>query len=669
MLNQRYKFRKNLIILILTDIILFVVAYAGSYLLRFDMKVPYIYYLNFRNTLVPIIILKTFIFFWFGLYRGMWRYTSLKDLENIIKASLVSSASIIVFILAIHRFEKFSRSVFFVDGILTIFLTGGLRLGIRLFFDYRKRGSFTWNKDKKLQKKGKKVLIIGAGDAGEKILREIHDNVDLHYHVIGFLDDDYNKINRLIHGVKVIDSIDGIISLQERTDFDEIIIALPSVSGERMRQIIDLCNNTGVPYKTVPGMGELINGKVTITRIRNVSYIDLLGRNPVELEMDKIGAYLKEKTVLITGAGGSIGSEFCRQVARFDPEVLIMFDRTENSLYEIETEMRDLFPGQTIVPILGSVTCLDRLKRVFSELEPQVVFHAAAYKHVPMLEIHPWEAVYNNILGTKYTLDVAREFGAERFILVSTDKAVRPTNIMGATKRVAEIILQLRSRDGAAMESLSGGNQSKTKMMAVRFGNVVGSSGSVIPLFKKQIARGGPVTVTHPDVIRYFMTVSEAVQLILQAGCMGEDGDIYILKMGKPVKIIDMARDLIRLSGFEPEKDIRLEISGLRPGEKLYEELITEGEGIIPTVHSKIMVLRSTGYFSNGLEYPLLEKKLQELFALSDEHDADSIKLKLREIVPEYIPQFLIHKKDEKNPKVYSWLKREREIDLTFPSC
>jgi FlaA1/EpsC-like NDP-sugar epimerase len=394
-----------------------------------------------------------------------------------------------------------------------------------------------------------------------------------------------------------------------------------------------------------------------------------LGRSPVKLEMDKIGAYLKGKRVLITGAGGSIGSEFCRQVARFDPEDLIMLDRTENSLYEIEMEMRDLFPRQTIVPILGSVTCMDRLKRVFSEFKPQVVFHAAAYKHVPMLEIHPWEAVYNNILGTKYTLDVAREFGAERFILVSTDKAVRPTNIMGATKRVAEIILQLRSRDGEAIGVNTGGNQSKTKMMAVRFGNVVGSSGSVIPLFKKQIARGGPVTVTHPDVIRYFMTVSEAVQLILQAGCMGEDGDIHILKMGKPVKIIDMARDLIRLSGFEPEKDIRLEISGLRPGEKLYEELITEGEGIIPTKHDKIMVLRSKGYFGNGLEYPLLEKKLQELFRLSDEHDADSIRLKLREIVPEYIPQFIIHKKDEKNPRVYSWLRRECETDLTLPSC
>jgi FlaA1/EpsC-like NDP-sugar epimerase len=412
-----------------------------------------------------------------------------------------------------------------------------------------------------------------------------------------------------------------------------------------MRRIIDLCQKTGVNCKTIPSIGELINDKVSISKIRDVSYADLMGRSQVDLDMNLIGEYLKGKCVLVTGAGGSIGSEFCRQVAAFKPKTLIMLDRAESNLYDIEMELRDCYPRQRLAPILGSVTTATFIRGVFNQFKPHVVFHAAAYKHVPMMEIYPWEAMYNNILGTKNVLEAALEVKAERFVLISTDKAVRPTNVMGASKRVAEILLQLKHKETMARLRKGkgiGDSGKATRIMAVRFGNVIGSAGSVIPLFKRQIAQGGPVNVTHPDVTRFFMTIGEAVQLVLQAGAMGESGEIYILKMGRPVKILDMARDLIRLSGFEPDKDIRINITGLRPGEKLYEELITEGEGIVPTAHEKLMVLRSDGTGAeNGMSYRDMEERIEELLTLARKCDRRGIQLKLWEIVPEYKPQLL----------------------------
>ncbi|MBN2374198.1 polysaccharide biosynthesis protein [bacterium] len=631
-----YLKNRHLLLIILADLTLFTISYAGSYLLRFDLKVPHTEYLTFKRTLIPIILLKLYVFHCFKLYRGMWRYTSLKEIERIIKASFVSSALIILFILITTRFQGYPRSVFLMDAMFTILLIGGFRASIRLCYEYCKQGAsgiisgiIDGNKN------GKRIIIIGAGDAGEKIIREINGNSELDYKIIGILDDDPKKINRHIHGIKIIGRVADIDSIKRDIVINEIIIAIPSASGEQMRRIIDTCEKTQIPYKTVPGINELIDGKVSISAIRDVSYSDLLGREQINLDLDRIGAYLKGKSVLVTGAGGSIGSEFCRQVARFGPETLIMLDRAESSLYDIEMEMKRLFPSQRIIPILGSVTCLERLRMVFSHLKPQVVFHAAAYKHVPMMEMHPWEAFYNNILGTKHTLDVALDSNVERFVLVSTDKAVRPTNIMGASKRIAEIILQLKAREHGKMTY----NGNSPRIMAVRFGNVVGSAGSVIPLFKKQIAHGGPVTVTHPEITRYFMTISEAVQLILQAGAIGETGNIYILKMGKPIKIIDMAKDLINLSGFEPGKDIRIEITGLRPGEKIYEELITDGEDIIPTTHDKLLVLKTNGGFANGLTLSKLEKKIMELSLLVDANDIEGIKLSIKDLVPEYAPQ------------------------------
>ncbi|MCL6582175.1 MAG: polysaccharide biosynthesis protein [bacterium] len=639
-----HKFKKNLFLLILTDIVLLAISYGGSYLLRFDLKIPPLPYLaSLKYTLIPFIGIKIFIFYQFHLYQGMWRYTGLKDLENLIKASLVSSGFMVLLTFAAVRFRGFARSVFLIDSLLTIFLIGGCRLGIRLFFSSWKKETLPWMRNGdggSGHKKRKKVLIVGAGDAGEKILREINDNRDLvHYEVVGFLDDNPRKIHRHIHGIKVLDGIENVASVVRNIDVDEIMIAIPSASAEQMRRIIDLCQQTGVNCKTIPTIGELLNDKVSISAIRDVSYADLLGRSQIELDIERIGAYLKDKCILVTGAAGSIGSELCRQIMAFEPRALIMMDRAESSLYEIEMELRHLYPRQILVPALGSVTCRDSLKGIFNRYHPQVVFHAAAYKHVPMMEIHPWEAVFNNILGTSNVLEAALEARAERFVLVSTDKAVRPTNVMGASKRVAEIILQLKheesARAAAGQRKLAG-----TKIMAVRFGNVIGSAGSVIPLFKRQIAYGGPVTVTHPEVTRYFMTIGEAVQLILQAGAMGESGDIYILKMGRPIRILDMARDLIRLSGFIPDKDIRIEITGLRPGEKLYEELITEGEGIVPTSHDKLMVLRSNGQKS-AISARELKEKIEELLSLAQRQDGRGIQLKLQEIVPEYHPQIL----------------------------
>jgi FlaA1/EpsC-like NDP-sugar epimerase len=404
---------------------------------------------------------------------------------------------------------------------------------------------------------------------------------------------------------------------------DEALIAIPSASGATMRDIVALCDESGVPFKTVPGMGELIDGKVSIKTIRDVAYRDLLGREVIRLDEDRIEAYLENSRVLVTGGGGSIGSELCRQICRFRPRSVILFERAESPLYEIDLELKSDFPYVKIFSVLGDIRDRHQLEHAFSEHQPQVVFHAAAYKHVPMMEVQPWKAVRNNILGTRNVIDIAREHDVDRFVFVSTDKAVRPVNVMGATKRVAELLV----------EGQNGGGHKGPKFMIVRFGNVVGSVGSVVPLFKKQIEKGGPVTVTHPDMTRYFMTIPEACQLILQAGAMGEGGEIFILDMGTPVKIVDMARDLIRLSGFEPDVDIQVEYIGLRPGEKLHEELITEGEGIVPTSHEKIMVLRGESRDLLGLN-----GSIDKLVGMSYEQDVRAIISKLQEIVPEYSP-------------------------------
>ena len=623
---MRYLIKKrNFWIILSIDILLLCLAYFLAYFIRFEGKIPAIGILNFKNTVWFIILFKLLVFFMFNLYKGMWRYTSINDLINLIKSTFVSSTIIILVILYVRRFEGYPRSVFIIDAFLTLFFIGGIRLFIRLIHQTPISGLTGMTRFPFFQntREGlKRLLIIGAGDAGEKILRELHGNPRLKYDVVGFVDDDPKKHGMHIHGVPVLGDIDQLLDLTSEHEVDEVLIAIASATRKEMRRIVDLCKETGLKYRIIPGMGELIDGRLTVKSIRDVAYEDLMGREAVQLEMEKIGEYLKNKTILVTGAGGSIGSELCRQIARFFPKNLILLDRTENNLYQIEVELRWEFPYLQCSPILGNVMNRETLKRIFLRYRPDVVFHAAAYKHVPIMELNPWETIFTNIKGTHSLLEVVKEFEADRFVLVSTDKAVRPSNVMGASKRIAELLTQCYNN-----------NFNPTRFMSVRFGNVIGSSGSVIPLFKGQIEKGGPVTVTHPEVTRYFMTISEAAQLILQAGAMGEGGEIFILDMGSPVKILDMARDLIRLSGFEPDEDIEIKFIGLRPGEKLYEELISEGEGISPTSHEKISVLSKPPCDLNWLK-----TKIDELTTLAEKQDAVGIRRKFKEILPEYEP-------------------------------
>ena len=675
---------KNLFVLLLTDLILLAGSYYCSYLVRFEAHIPAREWLTVKNTILPIIACKMIVFYLFNLYRGMWRYTSIVDLVNVVKATLVSSGIIVAIILFFHRFQGFSRGVFVIDALFTLLFIGGIRLFIRLYFT-NTTTFFPLFKNEMIQRA--RLLIVGAGDAGEKMLREIRDNAHLKYIVVGFVDDAFGKIGKLIHGIPVLGRIEDIGNICNEHKIDEILIAIPSANRKCMRQIVDRCEETGLKFKTIPGLGELIDGRVSIKAIRDVSYHDLLGREGVQIDQEAVSKYLKDRRVLITGPAGSIGSELCRQVSRFNPELMVLLDVSESSLYQVDMELRERFSCLKFVPVLGNIQHKSFLQEVFKQYRPQVVFHAAAYKHVPLLEINPWEGVYNNIVGTKTLMEVAHDYEVSRFVLVSTDKAVRPTNVMGACKRVTEIIMHAYCQGGW-----------ETKFMAVRFGNVIGSAGSVVPIFKKQIQMGGPVTVTHPEITRYFMTVPEAAQLILQAMSMGQGGEIFVLDMGIPIKIADMARDLIRLSGFDPDRDIEIKYIPLRPGEKLYEELITEGEGITRTGHEKILVLRSNEEaesspekYARPVESPVggphsgipqgkhftpvrstgptgqagqaklkaerggqeegkneyesegraqwLDRKVDELVELASAHDARGIKKKLKEIVPEYEPQ------------------------------
>ena len=624
-------FNRNFFILFGIDACLLCLSWVASYLIRFDFDIPE-KFLDEMIAILPVaILIKLICFYIFDVYRGMWRFTSVTDLVDIIKAASMSTLILIVWIVLIYRYKNVPRSVVFIDWGFNILAISGVRLGIRLFF----QKYVPTNPIQSLAPSGgtgertrrvttKRLLIIGAGNCGEKILREIQDNLQLHYRVVGFLDDNANKVGRRIHGIPVRGTVGDLEFVADKTEADELLLAIPSASAEQMRRIVALCKKSGVPFKTVPGYGELIGGRITMKTVREVAYRDLIGRETVKLDEKLIESCLRGQRVLVTGAGGSIGSELCRQICRFKPEALVLFERAESPLYEIELDLKRDFTNLNIVPILADIQDSANLRRTFKIHKPQIVFHAAAYKHVPMLELQPWKAVENNIIGTQNLLDVADEFNLDKFVLVSTDKAVKPGNVMGASKRVAEMITLNRYSCGL----------SSTRMIAVRFGNVVGSVGSVAPLFKKQIENGGPVTVTHPDVTRYFMTIREASQLILQSAAMGQGGETYILDMGTPVKIIDMARDLIRLSGLEPDVDIKIEFIGLRPGEKLHEELITDDENVEPTRHSKILMLRGG---SCSLE--LLNGQINELAALARIQDGESIRSKMHEIVSDYTPR------------------------------
>lgn len=623
---------KNYYIILLTDILMVAFSWYFAHQLRFNFELPTDTAFVLWFLLPLIIIIKLFSFYFFDLYHGMWRYTSLSDLLNVFKACSVSSMIIVLIVMFFNGYTGVSRSVFIIDFLLTLLLIAGTRFVIRFYFWVGAGDESSGIKGREIisslfrnHRNGKRLLIIGAGDCGEKICREIHDNPHLGYRVLGFLDDDPLKLNRRIHGIPVLGNTQAVYGFTRELKAEEILIAMPSLSSKKLRKIIERCEGIGIPFKTIPGMGELINGRVTVKAIRDISYKDLLGRDPVNLDEAQIGGFLRGKRVLITGAGGSIGSELCRQVCRYMPKSVVLFERAESPLYEIDLELKETFQYIKILPRLADILDPVKVEKVFEEAHPHVVFHAAAYKHVPMLEYNPWEAVNNNVIGTRNVVETAKRYNVENFVLVSTDKAVRPTNVMGASKRLAELLVQ--SQNGW-------GKPNRTKFMMVRFGNVVGSVGSVVPLFKRQIEKGGPVTVTHPEITRYFMTIPEACQLILQAGSMGTGGEIFILDMGVPIKIADMAEDLIRLSGFKPHEDIPIKYIGLRPGEKLKEELITEGEGIVETSHEKIMVLKG-----QACDVSILNGKLDRLMDLVVSQNGEGIKRSLKEMLPEYNPE------------------------------
>ena len=555
--------------------------------LLFEFQLPAVYYRQLLLLLKFAIPTKLFIFYCFGLYRGFWRHTTLRDFWQVAKASVFASLILVTVISYLYRFHGFSRSVFVLDSFLTFIFIGTLRVSIRsaLGVEFSRRGLLAaclpWLASQ--AKECNRIIVVGAGDAGEKILREIEENPQLRYSVVAFIDDDPRKVGRAVHAVPVLGPVDALARAVLDFAVDQVLIAIPSASGQQIRRIVSCCEECNVPFKILPGYGEILNDKVSIKTLRDVNFNDLLGRKAIELDVEDIRNYLAGRVVCVTGCGGSIGSELCRQLVRFEPSSLILLDSSEANLFGIQMQLVHELNFTHIIPVLGRVQDQPLMAKMFGKYQPNVVFHAAAYKHVPMLEKNPWEAIFNNILGSKIAMEMAVKSGVRRFVLVSTDKAVRPTNVMGASKRVAEMFLQ----------SLSGGD---TRFVAVRFGNVIGSSGSVVPLFRSQIEKGGPVTVTHPEVTRYFMTIPEAAQLVIQAGGMGQGGEIFVLEMGTPVKIADMARDLIRLSGKEPGRDIDIIYTGLRDGEKLYEELITADESVIKTDHNKIMVLRSNGF-------------------------------------------------------------------------
>ncbi len=614
--------------MICADVVLFTVALCLSYLIRFEFSFDNIHIGQISSLLLWMVPLKVVIFMMGGLYSGMWRFTGIRDLWLLARACFLSTMFIMLIILFVKGFQGYSRGVFIADGIITFMLTGGVRMLIRSF--YAVRVNQLTNTSLPANARLTKVLIIGAGQAGEKILREVMDNYTLHYDVVGFIDDDPGKQGRTIHGIRVLGNVESLPLILRQENIQQILIAVPSAKGDQIRRIVEACQESSTSYKILPGIGDLIDGRVSVKLLRDISYEDLLGRSPVHLNIKGIRNYLDGKTILVTGSGGSIGSELCRQIIQYQPGSIILVDSSEANLFNIQMEMQNEYYCRHCEAVLGQVQNASLMNDVFARYKPDVVFHAAAYKHVPMMEKNPWQAVYNNIVGSRVIMEMAVKYHVDRFVLVSTDKAVRPTNVMGASKRVTELIMQCQQGNG-------------TRFMAVRFGNVVGSSGSVIPFFRRQIEHGGPVTVTHPEVNRFFMTIPEASQMILQAGTMGEGGEVFILRMGTPVKIVDMARDLIRLSGKEPDVDIKIVFTGLREGEKLYEELITVGEDILPTSHEKVMVLRSSNHF-NGAGSPqsakeCLYREIDELVEIAARHDAKGIKAKLKEIVPEFTPQ------------------------------
>lgn len=594
-------------ILMLIDMAIIILGPFIALYIRFEGNIEPRYFDTLIQELPIITVVRLGVFYVLGLYHRLWRYASITELISIVTAVTVSSAIITVYLIFINA--GLPKSFHVLTWLISIAFIGLSRLTIRVYYHVRHKAEV---------EKGEmsNVLIVGAGDAGAIIAREIQSRYYDSKRIVGFIDDSPNKLDQMLLGVKVLGNRDHIKEIVKQYKVSEIIIAMPSVDGSIVREVIKNCKETKCQLKTVPGIYELIDGKISLNQLRTIDVEDLLRRDPVQLDLERIATYLRGKRVLVTGAGGSIGSEICRQVAQIGPDSIILLGKGENSIYEIHRELTSKYPKLKIAPIIADVRDEKRINGIFASKRPQVVFHAAAHKHVPLMEAQPVEAVRNNIFGTKNVAEAADRVKSEVFVMISTDKAVNPTSVMGATKRVAELVIQSMSKI------------SNTHFVAVRFGNVLGSRGSVVPLFKKQIASGGPVTVTHPEMCRYFMTIPEATQLVLQAGSMAQGGEVFVLDMGDPVRIVDLANDMIELSGLVPNKDIEIRFTGLRPGEKLFEELLTAEEGTASTRHDKI--------FKANLK-TVNEDKLQKgLIELEYTSSTDHIYSLLEGLVPTY---------------------------------
>lgn len=606
--------------LIIVDILLLMFSLYFALLLRLDFNITKEYMYFFKISIIPVIIITLIVNKIFNLYNNIWKYASVEELMSIIYSLSLSNVIFIVYSYFINykllesRYFRFPFTVHIIFWIISVASLGGTRFIARVIEEK--------SMSKECVKSKKRLLIIGAGDAAALLIKEIKRSNNLNYETIGLIDDDRSKIGKLISGAKVIGTREDIIRLCLELKVEEIILAIPSASVETKRNIINICKNTNAKLKTLPGIYEIIDNKVNVSKIRDVNIEDLLGREEVRLNSENINKYIKDKVILVTGGGGSIGSELCRQIAKFNPKKLLILDIYENNAYDLQMELNYNFPNLNKEVIIASIRDEKRLKDIFQKYEPEVVFHAAAHKHVPLMENNPGEAIKNNIIGTYNVAKCSHLYGVKKFVQISTDKAVNPTNVMGATKRFSEIMIQ-------AFDSVS-----ETEYVAVRFGNVLGSNGSVIPLFKKQIAHGGPVTVTHPEINRYFMTIPEASQLVIQAGAMANGGEIFVLDMGEPVKIADLAKDLIRLSGYQPEVDIKIEYTGLRPGEKLYEELLMDEVALTSTDHDKIYIEKPT---NNSMEF--IEKSIGEFREVLGK-DREMIFKLIEEKVPTY------HRKD-----------------------
>lgn len=608
---------KKRVFLFLVDLLLLPLALFLAYYIRFDGAIPLAFIEQYKYTLVLFLIVRIAVNYFYGLYKGLWRYLGIHDMITIFKAITLGTLIIMVGIFWANSsfrtrplfYMHYPRSIYVIEWLFSLLFVGGTRFLIRIYRDVHIRKSIVI----------KEILIVGAGNAGEMLVRDILRNPKIGYLPVGFVDDDIKKVGDKIHNVKILGTTKDIPEIIDKKNIKEIIISIPSASSKEMREIVKYCQESGCPYRTMPGINDIVDGRVNIQQIRNVDIEDLLGREKVDLDIPAISSYLKGKVIMITGAGGSIGTELVRQVVKYEPATLVMVDNNENSVYYLDLEFdryRSSFP---VYPIVEDICSEHQMRDIFSKYNPQVVFHAAAHKHVHLMERFPEKAVRNNVFGTLNVCRLAAEAEVEKFILISTDKAVNPTSMMGATKRIAELIVHSQQVSN------------KTKFMSVRFGNVLGSSGSVIPLFKRQISKGGPITITHPDMNRYFMTIPEAVQLVIQAGAIGSHGDVLVLDMGEPVRIVDLAKELIRLSGLEEGQDIEIIYTGLRPGEKVTEELFSTKEGVNVTKYKKIFIARQA-----DVDNHKLLKHIKDLENILNKADQTRMMHKIKEIIPEY---------------------------------